>query len=113
MELNEAIKKYFYMGLNYSEILEFLLTIDGIYLSLRSLKRKLNLLSLTRRKNFTPLANVREFLSFQVQHSPQLHGYKWMHLKCIQSGFVVTQETVRHLLLDLDPEVLQFDEEKG
>lgn len=91
MELNEAIKNYFYMGLNYLEILEFLRTNDGIYLSLRSLKRKLNLLSLTCRKNFKPLVNVREFLSFQVQHFPQFHGYKWMHLKCIQSDFVITQ----------------------
>ncbi|KAL4084142.1 hypothetical protein QTP88_027977 [Uroleucon formosanum] len=27
-----------------------------------------------------------------------------MHLKCIQNGFTVTQETVRYLLNDLDPE---------
>lgn len=41
MDLNKAIKKYFNMGLNYSEILEFLYKNDGIFMSLRTLKRKL------------------------------------------------------------------------
>ena len=33
-----------------------------------------------------------------------MHGYKIMHLKCIQEGLVVSQETVRFLLNILDPD---------
>ena len=33
-----------------------------------------------------------------METSDKLHGYKLMHLKCIQSGYTVTQETVRLLL---------------
>ena len=29
-----------------------------------------------------------------------LHGYKFMHLKCIQAGLVVTQTTIRHFCKD-------------
>ena len=36
------------------------------------------------------------------------HGYKLMHLKCIQAGLVVTQTTIRHLLLILDPRGVQL-----
>lgn len=112
MNLNKTIKKYFNMGLNYSEILEFLHKNDGIFMSLRTLKRKLKSLSLARRKHFSPLAAVTDFLSSQVQHSSQLHGYKWMHLKCIHNGFTVTQETVRCLLNDLDPEGVDIPKKK-
>ena len=31
-----------------------------------------------------------------------------MHLKCIQAGLVVTQTTIRHLLLILDPRGVQL-----
>ncbi|GAA6098847.1 uncharacterized protein LOC125141277 [Tachysurus ichikawai] len=37
-----------------------------------------------------------------------LHGYKMMHLKCIQADYVVTQETIRQLLKILDPHGVQL-----
>ena len=37
-----------------------------------------------------------------------LHGYKMMHLKCIQAGYVVTQETIRRLLKISDPHGVQL-----
>lgn len=39
-----------------------------------------------------------------MQRSGQLHGYRFMHHKLIQAGFIVSRNTVRHLLQDLDPE---------
>lgn len=45
-----------------------------------------------------------EFLMQNVRNHSQLHGYRWMHLKCLQHNLVVTQETVRLLLHILDPE---------
>jgi len=63
MDLNKTIKKYFNVGLNYSEILEVLHKNDGIFMSLPTLKRKLKSLSLACRKHFSPLAVVTDFLS--------------------------------------------------
>ena len=40
----------------------------------------------------------------KLQGSAQNHGYKVMHLECLHKGFVVSQETVRMLLLILDPD---------
>ena len=42
-----------------------------------------------------------------------LHGYKFMHLKCIQAGLVVTQTTIRHLLIILDPQGVQLRKRNG
>ncbi|MGH0143290.1 UNVERIFIED_CONTAM: hypothetical protein FKN15_078329 [Acipenser sinensis] len=39
----------------------------------------------------------------QTEASGQLLGYRLMHLKCIQHGFVLKRETVRLLLSILDP----------
>ncbi|XP_077862696.1 uncharacterized protein LOC144344733 [Saccoglossus kowalevskii] len=68
-----------------------------------SLKRWLRKLGLFRRKKFTNIDDVVSFIQRQIQGSNQLPGYRWIHLKCIQSGLVVTQETVRLLLKLLDP----------
>ncbi|KAJ8307126.1 hypothetical protein KUTeg_015210 [Tegillarca granosa] len=38
-----------------------------------------------------------------LRESSRLYGYKFMHLKSIQHGFVVNQETVRLLMHFLDP----------
>lgn len=74
MDLNKIIKKYFDMGLNYTEILKFVHKNDNISMSLRTLKRILKSLSLARQKNFSSIATVSDFLSSQVQGSSQLHG---------------------------------------
>lgn len=39
MDLIKTTKKYFDIGLNYSEILEFVYKNNGIFMSLRTLKR--------------------------------------------------------------------------
>ncbi|KAJ8303343.1 hypothetical protein KUTeg_019739 [Tegillarca granosa] len=52
------------------------------------------------------LANIIEvahFLKRLLRESSRLYGYKFMHLKSIQHGFVVNQETVRLLMHFLDP----------
>ncbi|CAI6372835.1 unnamed protein product [Macrosiphum euphorbiae] len=65
-------------------------------------------LNLFRRKQFTPIETVRLYIKNIVNTSNQLHWYKWVHLKCIRQGFTVTQETIRHLLLEVDPEGVVF-----
>ncbi|KAJ8308434.1 LOW QUALITY PROTEIN: hypothetical protein KUTeg_013308 [Tegillarca granosa] len=48
------------------------------------------------------LISLMLFLLEHIETSDQMHGYKFMHLKCIQSGLVVKQETVRVLLQIID-----------
>ena len=39
----------------------------------------------------------------EVENAGQLHGYKYMHLKCIQNGFTVTQITVSLIQHIIEP----------
>ncbi|KAK5648007.1 hypothetical protein RI129_002899 [Pyrocoelia pectoralis] len=98
------VKKYFMLGLQHNEILLFLKLIHGIKLSLRTLKRIVSKLNLHRRMNFSNIEDIVKFLEERINGSGQMHGYRWMHLKCIQHGFVVTQDIVRELLNILDPD---------
>ena len=73
-----------------------------------TLRRHLKSLGLLRRKTQSDLLQVALFLQEQFNQYGMLHGYKLMHLKCIQAGLVVTQTTIRHLLLLLDPRGVQL-----
>ena len=77
---------------------------NGVVPSLRSLRRILASAQLFRRKNHSDILDVALFITEQVEKSGQLHGYRIMHLICIQEGFVVSQYTVRLLLHIIDPE---------
>ena len=38
-----------------------------------------------------------------------MHGYRWLvHLKCLDRGLVLDQETVRELLHIIDPEGIKY-----
>lgn len=54
------------------------------------------------------MLEVALFLHDQFNQYGMLHGYRFMHLKCIQAGLVVTQSTVRALLKILDPQGVQL-----
>jgi len=79
---------------------------------MRKLKRKMVNSNLFRRKQFTTVETVRLYITNIVNSLNQLHGHKWVHLKCIRQGFVVTQETIRHLLIELDSEGVVFRSKK-
>lgn len=97
------IKSYFMLGLSHGKILQLLDMLHGEFLSLCTLRRVLKSMGLYRRKNQSDLLEVASFLVDQLQGHRRLNGYKLHHLNCIQSGYVVTQCTVRHLLRFLDP----------
>lgn len=80
----------------------------GIYISERTLRRKLRELSLFRRKHFSDVFTAARFIEENVTSHGQLHGYRWMHLKCLQNNLVVTQETVRLLLHYIDPKGVEI-----
>ena len=50
---------------------------------------------LYRRKELSYIPNVAGYVDQEFAKSGQLHGYKWVHLKCTQNGFVANQETMK------------------
>lgn len=104
MERDEYIELYFRLGYSQKEILACLACNDGIVISQRHLRRILRKLDLKRRIDLSDILEVAAFIEEQLQGSGQLYGYRWMHFKCIQEGYVVTQNIVRALLLLLDPD---------
>ena len=75
-DLTNAVKFYFSLGFNHSEILECLARMNGVVLSLRSLRRILASAQLFRRKNHSDILDVALFITEQVEKSGQLHGYR-------------------------------------
>ena len=102
--VDKLLKMYFHIGISYDEILCFLSMGHNIKISKSSLKKKLGRLGLFRRKHYSDLLDVALFIIEQIQESGQNHGYRWMHLKCIQSGYNIPRDTVYDLMCILDKE---------
>ena len=103
MKRDDLVETYFHLGFGQREILQFMSQIHDDNFSLRTLKRTLNRLGLFRCKSFSDVVAVALFIVKQYEGNGQLHGYKWLHQKCVQNGFEVTQQIVRNLLLILFP----------
>ena len=106
MDRDNLIAMYFRLGMSQMEIIICLASTHQVTLSQRQLQRVLKRMDLYRRKNMSDLVHVALYIvhcTDQLSKSGQLHGYRWMHLKCLHHGFTVTQETVRLLLQILDP----------
>ena len=84
--LFSLIKFYFDLGLRHWEIVLYLGHIDDITISLSTLRRNLKTLRLFRRKAHSDLLDIAMFLQDQLDIYGMLHGYKIMHLKCIQAA---------------------------
>jgi len=89
MDLNRNVGFYFYLGLQYRDILKLLSHQHGIIMCLKTLQNILRKNRLCRRKDFTDVYDVAYFVSQQLETSGQMVGYRMMHLKCIQEGLVV------------------------
>ena len=100
----KLIKLYFCLGSQNKEMIWCLSHRHGFTLGLSTLKRILKREGLYRCKYPTNLLNVIRFIRDEIMKSGKMHGYRWMHLKCIQSKLNVTQTVVRLLLNILDPE---------
>ena len=99
----ELIQFYFGLGLTHKEIVLCLGFRHNVQISERHLRRLLRIMGLYRRKELSDILDVAVYVDQELSKSGQLHGYRWMHLKCIQNGFVVNQETVRLLIKMFDP----------
>lgn len=100
--MDKYIRFYFELGLDYKEILAMLAHNHRFIISMRHFKRQLKRLHLYRRKKYTPIEEVVSFIRDQIKASGHCHGYRWMHMKCIQAGLVIQKEYVRILLQILD-----------
>ena len=79
-----------------------------ISLTLRTLKRSLRSQHLFRRKYHTDVLDIARFVSDQLRESGGLHGYRWMHLKCRQAGFVTTRQVVYTIMQILDKDGVEL-----
>lgn len=92
---DEIIENYLSLGLTAPEIALFLVSVHGIGISLRQLKRILRRLGCTRRWRRSNLNEVVEAVEEELRGSGSLLGYR----KCInQHGLITTREVVRHVL---------------
>ena len=103
----DLIKLYFDLGIPYKGILEVLAAKHQIILSERHLKRILSSRSLSRRKEYSDLGDLILFIQKTINEFGNLHGYRWMHAKCLQHGLSVRKEDVRMILSALDSEGVQ------
>ncbi|XP_045158598.2 uncharacterized protein LOC123524453 [Mercenaria mercenaria] len=105
--MDDFIKTYFASGMKYREILLCLEKINGFKVSLRSLKRILSRMKLFRRINKSDQLSVGLYVMENVMTSSKQLGYKMMHQKLLQEGYVVTQETVRLMMHICDKEGIE------
>lgn len=54
------------------------------------------------------IGTVALFVLEQCEMHGQMHGYRWMHLGCLEMELFVDQETVRVLLHVIDPEGIEL-----
>lgn len=103
LRLSAIVSIYFFWGFQQKEILALLVAQNGIIMCARTLRNILRKNRLYRRKYYSDIVDVACFIMGELNGSGMMHGYRFMHLKCIQQGFVVKRETVRQLLAILDP----------
>ena len=98
-ERNDLIEQYFHLGLNYSELMSFLLLRHGVRLSLRQLKRILRSRELRRRKIQSRIDRVVSAVEQELQSSGSCIGYRQMHQRLLRDhGIVIDRDTVRRIV---------------
>ncbi len=76
----------------------------GVIISKTTLQRLCRKLNLFRRKNQTDIEEIASFVQSEMATSGRLQGYRWLHLRAIRRGYVVSQETMRMVIKEIDPE---------
>ncbi|XP_053699784.1 uncharacterized protein LOC128757644 [Synchiropus splendidus] len=102
-DLDDFIKLCFRLSLSNKEILAVVAHHAQTVMSIRTLKRICRRLGLYRRKNQSDLGEVLAFIQQEIMTSGQMQGYRWLHLRAIQKGFVVSQDTIRQIIKMIDP----------
>ena len=106
---NDIVESYFRLGIDYTEILLYLVFFHGITLSLRQLKRVLKAKGLGRRRTPSDAREVCQAVEEELSGSGSNIGYRQMTQLLVNDyGLVVHRETVRELLKILDPEGVEL-----
>ncbi len=106
--VEDLVEQYFRLGFTNKEILSLLAHQHHIIISIRTLKRICKKRYLFRRKNQSNLEDIAAFLEGEMAGTGQLRGYRWMHHRAIQRGFVVSQETIRRLMKIVDADGVEL-----
>ncbi len=108
MDVEDLVKSYFRLGFSNKEILCLLAHQHGVIISKRTLPRLCRKLNLFRRKNQTDIEEIASFVQSVMATSGRLQGYRWLHLRAIRRGYVVSQETMRMVIKEIDPEGVEL-----
>ncbi len=108
MDVEDLVKSYFRLGFSNKEILCLLAHQHGVIISKRTLPRLCRKLNLFRRKNQTDIEEIASFVQSEMATSGRLQGYRWLHLRAIRRGYVVSQETMRMVIKEIDPEGVEL-----
>ena len=91
----DAVKKYFYDGYSYLEIIKFLSKYHDIFISLRQLYRILGNLGLFRRKQHSNVNWILLVVRYLLKDSSSSWGYGSMYQKLRHLGYITNKEKVR------------------
>ncbi len=108
MDVEDLVKSYFGLGFSNKEILCLLAHQHGVIISKRTLQRLCRKPNLFRRKNQTDIEEIASFVQSEMATSGRLQGYRWLHLRAIRRGYVVSQETMRMVIKEIDPEGVEL-----
>ena len=106
--LNSLIKYYFRKEMAYQTVVDVLDACHDIQISLRTLKRKLKTMQLTKSPNITDEA-VRQIIKRELRGPSAGYGYRltWYKLKTTY-GIQVRRSTVMKILREEDPAGMLF-----
>ncbi|XP_053296889.1 uncharacterized protein LOC128456658 [Pleuronectes platessa] len=54
------------------------------------------------------MEEVLAFVQHEVMTNGQMQGYRWLHLRAVQRGFVVSQDTIRRIIKLVDPQGVEL-----
>lgn len=112
MDIRKILTDYHRTGMKYQEINDLLRTVHSIEISTRQMKRLFKQYGLRRKKNFSELDSLVQFIISELRSSGQMHGYRWLHSKCLLNGFTVTREMIRRILQVLDGDGVEIRRKK-
>jgi len=106
----ELVSQYFKQGYTNLEILEFL-KLQGINISLSTLKRRLTSLGLSRR-SLVSNDELRSAIEIELGRSGCFVGYRKMWARLRMKGIIVKRARVMTLLRELDPDGIESRRKK-
>ena len=102
---DEFIETFFNLGFAAQEIVLFLASVHGLFISMRHLKRILRRQGCTRRCFQSDIDETVQVVQRELRGSSSLLGYRAMHHRLVNHyGLVTTRDVVLHVLKVFDPE---------